>query len=42
MKLALDLTTENFSVVSVGLHRFEADVEILCRLDAFVAENPAH
>ena len=42
MKLALDLTTENFSVMSVGLHRFEADVEIPGRLDAFVAENPAH
>jgi hypothetical protein len=38
----LKLTTENFAVVTVGLHCFEADVEISSRLDAFVAENPAH
>src|SRR5450631_3654309 len=42
LKLMLDLTTDNFAVVTVGLHCFEADVEIPGRLDAFVAENPTH
>jgi len=42
LKLILDLTAENLSVVTIGLHCFEADVEFLSRLDAFVAENPAH
>jgi len=42
MKLMLKLTAKNFFVVSVGLHRFEADVKILGRLDAFVAKNPTH